>query len=460
MGLVPLFPHQTEALKMLLSQQHGGALLALAPRLGKAVVSIRAAVEARKQAILVICPLSLLHNWRGKILEWDNSARPEGISLYRGKQPRPLTRWAVTNYDTVRTKGIASGFDLLILDESVLLKNRNARRTKTCRDAVLALRRNDPDLAVWELSGSPTTRHLDDLWAQLNIIDRKRFPSYWRFAREYTQLQTSVWGTGVIGDQSDAKDRIKRDLSDIFFSVNQQDIGSEVPFFFEDISVAMSDRQAAIYISMKKDFMAQLSELEDDTILAPNVLIQLLRLIQIASNPALVGGPNLSPKADAILEMLEYRDLPFVVWTNFIRTAGMLRERLAKHARVSSLTGATPSEERQRICDDFQSGRLDVLIAHPAVGKFGLELFAAKSAIFAERDWNSDNYYQALHRIRLATSPTSHITHMLSVLPDGSRTIDHTINAVLRRRHESSQKLTAREIRNELDPFWMQFANG
>ena len=417
------------------------AMLALAPGLGKSFCSILAA-EAIPEAkrILVISPLSLVRNWRNEIEKWSGNT----AVIWHGNKIEKATKWVVTNYDSVVRDlkfYCAQNFDIIIVDESVLVKNRKAIRTQrikaVCHDAKY----------VWLLSGSPTTKFYDDMWSQLNILDSKRFSSYWKFAEQYCVLEKNPWGTAIINNVPNADLLLKKNISDIYYARTQDQVINLPPWLFDNIEISMSNTQYKLYDEMEKTFKAMLPS--GDEVIAPVILTQLLRLIQFASNPILVGGNDDSTKWDSVEELLEFEKLPAIIWTSFKATAHAMESRLGKKFRVATLTGDTKDEDRQQIVDAYQHGSLDIIIAHPAVGKFGFTLTACRTAIYLERSYNSDDYYQSLHRIRrIGTTLSPHVIHLIATRPNGHKgnTVDHVIDRVLEFRRESAISLTSGEI--------------
>lgn len=422
------------------------AMLALAPGLGKSFCSIIAAESMNDiKRILVISPLSLVRNWRNEIERWSNHS----AAIWHGDYKEKAEKWVITNYDSV-VRDLEfyqkQNFDIIIVDESVLVKNRKTKRSQKikllCRNAKY----------VWLLSGSPTTKFYDDMWMQLHILDPKRFPSYWKFAERYCVLERNQWGTSVINNVPNADILIKKDISDIYYARTQDQVMDLPQWLFDTIEIPMSELQYKLYDEMEKQFLAQLPN--GDEILAPIVLTQMLRLIQFSSNPLLLGGPDDSTKWAAAEEMLEYEQLPAIIWTSFKATAKYMTDKLKKKYRVASLTGDTKEQDRQTIVDNFQKGNLDVLVAHPGVGKFGFTLTAARTAIYLERSYNSDDYYQSLYRIRrIGTTHSPHVIILISCRPNGAKkkTIDAVIDKVLYFRKNSTLALTSGELREYFD---------
>ena len=435
-----LFPFQKETIQFALQNKH--VLIGLAPGLGKTACAIFSAQVAGCCRILVVSPLSLVYNWRNEIRKWVGE---DSVVWYK-KQLPVEAKWTITNYDTLRLHPVQfrEEWDCVIIDESISIKNRKAIRTKAVKSLVL----DTKPKFLWLLSGAPVSRLYDDLWAQCNILKPSRFSSYWRFTERYCYVESNQWSAyNIVANKPDAAENLKVDLRDLYFARTQDQVLDLPEWIFSDIPVKMSEKQDKAYGQMENDFVMQLEN--GSNLLAPNVLAQLTRLVQLASNPALVGGADESPKWDAALEMLEYEQGPFILWTSFIETASQLELRIAaKGYRVAKLTGATKAEDRQKIVDAFQNGQLDIIIAHPAVGKFGLTLTAARTAIYVERGYSGDDYYQSLHRVRrIGTKFSPHIIHLQSIRADESGTVDAVIGKILESRKENVMNLTNSEVK-------------
>lgn len=437
-----LFPFQKETVAFALARKR--VLLGLAPGLGKTACGIFAARATNSVATLVISPLSLLYNWRKEVKKWVG----EDAVIWYGKGLPVPGNWVITNYDTLRLhpKQFEQHWDCIIIDETILLKNRHTKRTQVVGELV----RNTKPEYVFALSGAPVSKFYSDIWAQLHILNPKRFSSFWRFAERYVHIEANQWSKyNMVANKPGAGQQLVEDLQDIYIARSQDDVLDLPEFIFDDVHVPLTKEQDKLYASMEETFLAELSE--DDTLMAPNVLTQLLRLVQFASNPVLVGGVEKSSKWDACIEMLEYEQGPFIIWTSFIDTATAMVERLKdKGWRAEKLTGATKIADRQTIVDKFQSGELDVIVAHPAVGKFGLTLTAARTAIYLERGYNGDDYYQSLHRVRrIGTKFSPHIIHLIADRANGEdSTVDEVINKILAGRKDMVKSITHMGLKN------------
>jgi SNF2 family DNA or RNA helicase len=138
---------------------------------------------------------------------------------------------------------------------------------------------------------------------------------------------------------------------------------------------------------------------------AEDLLKRLLRLVQVASHPALVDGayqrtPGKVPILDALLaEALSDPEAKAIVWTTFTENA----DRLARHLRrlgAVRVHGKMSIEERNKSLSRFQTDpAARVLVATPGAAKEGLTLTVANHAIFYDRSFSLDDYLQAQDRI-------------------------------------------------------------
>lgn len=401
-----LYPFQQEAVSRLVYESLKGPqanqLVVLSPGLGKTVVSLMAARLLHFKNVLVVCIKDLMRQWQDEEEKWFgertfgklHKAVPDGEG------------WYVANYDTVVGNNYQSAFlkhkwDLVILDESVLVKNRRTRRFKK----LLELRMQGP--RIWELSGSPTTRYPDDLWAQMHLLYPEAFRSYWRFAKRYCYTEFNKWSGGetITGTREDRDPA--DDLKDLMFVKNQKDVLSELP---EEIPVlvpvTLTKAQQKAYHEMNEEWITKLES--GEKVEAKIVLSQMIRLQQITSNLVNIDGPDESAKADAVADMLEARSFAFpaLIWTNWVPGAEALLKRLRKaepDLRIEWIHGAEGKkgeEYNERTFLDYKAGKVDILILAMPVGKFGHNLQNTHTVIYYDKTWNADDFVQSMHRVK------------------------------------------------------------
>lgn len=394
-----LFPYQKDAVQFLINSPHHGAILALSPGLGKTFTTIGAARILQARRILVVSPLSLVFNWISEIWKWDNT---HAQNCYRTVPDGD--GWFVTNYETVvrlKKEYLEQRFDLIIIDESIMVKNRKATRSKT----MLAMSRQAK--RTWLLSGSPVSKYADDLYMQLAIVEPRYFKSFWRFANTYCFIEKTIWGDKISGTRPTID--FRWEFRDLMFVRNQRQVLPDLPnVLFEDYALQMEPDQKAMYQAMSKEFIL---ELESGDLTAATKVSQLIRLQQIVSCPNVFIPSVKSCKIKALDTLIDTQVLPLpaIIWVNFKQTAENLYKDLVDHhpeLTVQIITG--DSVDRASVFTAFQDGLVDVLILSIGVGKYGLTLTTAKSAVYYDKTFDGDAYLQSIariHRIGLTHVP-------------------------------------------------------
>lgn len=440
-----LMPHQRVGVAYLSSRNRG--LLTLTPGLGKSATAIISADLKRFKRILVVAPLTLAATWVREIRTWSNNPEP---TIARGYDA--TAQWVITNPEQVfeRRKGkdedgadkvelkaewAKGGWDCVIMDESVLYKNRSARRTSAMSKLVQLVP------TAWMLSGLPVTKYADDLYAQLNILRPDVFSSYWRFAGQWCQLEQTPWGTKVIGNR--APERLKSYLMDLMLARTPEEVSGLPDALFEVIDVELDKAQIAAIKWLRDDGLV---EVGDEVQACDNVLAQLTRAAQLLSYPAQLGSKAFKDQPGAklrhLVEMSEWMPLPAIVWTQFKATAYAVEQALTKKGlRVGVITGETKKGERDAWLEHFQDGVVDVLVLQLQTGKFGLSLTTAKCAVFVDRSYSSDDWAQAVARVRRLSS-TAPVPNY--VLHAGS--VDMLVDDILSKKLRSINDLSLSDL--------------
>lgn len=374
---------------------------------------------------LVVCPNSLKSTWQGELNKWLGDVPTVVID---GKNPTARKRqvdeikstpgcWAIVNWEKLRIMPELSKVKWLavVADEAHRAKNRKAQQTK----------------ALWKLraplqiaaSGTPIMSSPDELWAILHWMQPKVYSGYWPFYYAYTDSYQTRYGHVITGVKN--ADQLRFELADKLVRRTKRDVLKDLPpKTVQKVPVDLKPAQRRLYAEAEKALLLDIEEtlvkgdeekqnqlaaaieagdVERVIYLLPNGAARTTRLRQIASTPALLGGPDESAKLDAAEEII--RDnigKPFVVFTWFADTARILSQRLAKgkpEIRAMTIAG---DDDPEPVRAAFQEGDIDVVVATIAKGGVGLTLTRADTAIFVERDWTPAINAQAedrLHRI-------------------------------------------------------------
>jgi SNF2 family DNA or RNA helicase len=422
-----------------------GQILVATPGLGKTAMAVAAADEAvPDDRIVVVAPASLLLTWRREIQKWQTV--PGEVYVVQGKvdyDAAEAARWIVVSWDKAVNLAAdwGKGWPLWILDESVLTKSRRSHRYKALRGGTVV--RKGEVVAkysgilkgverVWLLSGSPTTRYADDLWAQLNLIWPYAFPSYWRFAERYCVIEETPWGKKITATRESRNAAAEND--DLIMIIQQEDVHDLPEYLFDPpIEVTLKGKQAKAYRKMHDAFVADLDGTE---VVAANEIARLMKLQQIAS-----CWDGQSAKGEALADVIRSYEPPYLIWTHWIDTAADLYQRL-NDAGVDTrfITGQTP--HRDALIEGYKAGKFEALVLSLGVGKFGHTLTNTRTVVYVDKSWNADDYYQSLHRVRrigLKHSPV-----VVSIKAPG--TVDELIEANLEGKLGGISRLTRSDL--------------
>lgn len=427
--LKDLYPYQQEAVAALVTRPYHGEMLALSPGLGKTPTSIVASdlltrtLKYASKRILVVAPLSLVRNWEREITRWSDDPRVE-ITHQAPPTPDRSVKWTVTNYDTVMERDKVSGrtvatgnlredydldWDVVIFDESVLLKNRKSKRASSCRTLARAAKK------VFLLSGAPATRNNSDLWQQFNIQEPDYFSSFWRFTNETCVVVRTPWSQGeIVGSRRDIS--IRDEFPEIMYVRNQEEVLPDLPdYIFQDVPLELTKKQRKAHDEILDVWIHELEENRSKRVEVTAVIAMLTRLQQVTSNlynleTTGTEWPDESTKADFVEETLDIGEVewPVLIWTHHRPGAKALLTRLQKKAkkkdsalykkRVELVYGGMKNSDE--LIEDYKAGKIDVLVLGIQVGKYGHTLVNTRTVVTYDKTWDSDAWFQMLHRVR------------------------------------------------------------
>ena len=388
-----------------------GGILADEMGLGKtaqALALLSAAAAAGGGTALVVCPASLLENWRRE------SARfaPE-LKVYVHHGARRLgspsdaagLNLVITSYGTLardRALFAGIGFAIVIADEAQHIKNRRSQNAAALR----ALRAE----ARFLLTGTPIENSLDDLRSLFAFL----LPGY------LPPLPADVRGE----EKAWHDERLRAQAAPYILRRTKRAVAPELPPRIEQtVWCELSSEQAATYRELQERGERELIDLEaggaNEGRLKLAALTQLLRLRQLCCDPRLLkvasGEKPSSAKLDAFQELLAqaiddgHRLLVFSQFTTLLR---LLREDLtAQGVETCYLDGAMAPRARQAEVDRFQTDpSVPVFLLSLKAGGTGLNLTGADTVIHYDPWWNPAAEAQATDRahrigqVRVVTS--------------------------------------------------------
>ena len=446
--------HQIEGRDFLVGQRCG--ILAFEQGLGKTLTAIEAFLELRQRQraahMLVLCPNSLKWTWSREIGKFaptltvriiEGPARQRRAALADVSEDVVIVNYEAARGEIAPIRALMRRLHpVLVLDESHYVKSRYSLTSISARHfAPLAEFR-------WLLTGTPVTNSPGDIHAQIGIVtDENILGPYEVFMLDY----------GDASENPRLQEKLAARISSHLLRRTKEECLDLPEKTFVDIYVPLPSWQRKLYCEVRDGIIRHVRQMDGEEFrsFAATAFTRLLRLSQLASNPALVNPeeqrePAKFGELDRILrELIGSCGRKVILWSYYVGTIKALVERY-RHFGVVSLYGGTPTDERQDIVQTFQSDKkVHLLIGNPAAAGTGFTMTAATYAIYETLNWRYDLYAQSQDRNHRIGQEVG-VTYLRLLAED---TLDEVVVQALERKASM-----ARGIVGDSDP-GISFAN-
>ena len=393
--------------------------------LGKTVTTLTAIKELKYnrflvRKILVIAPKKVAEGtWTREKDKWEHTKmlRVSQILGSQAKRIRALNTpadiyiinrenvvWLVDYYRN------SWPFDMVVVDESSSFKSHKAKRFK-------ALSSVGPHISrMVELTGTPSPNGLDDLWAQLYLLDGGE-----RLGKRYTQFRERYFQPDKRGADGmvysyEAKpgteESILQKISDICISMKAEDYLELPEVTYHQIPVVLDGKAEKAYRELERKMVLELPEDEEEISVTSAAALS-NKLLQLANGAIYDDDRNIHEvhncKIEAFLELIEsLQGKPALVFYNYQHD----RERILKALEKSRLQIRELKTTQDE--DDWNAGRINILLTHPASSAYGLNLQqGGNHVIWFGLTWNYELYTQANKRLHRQGQTERVIIHHL-----------------------------------------------
>lgn len=400
------YPYQQFCIDSVIYNKAVGLLLDMG--LGKTVITLTAIYELRYNRWgvtkpLIIAPKKVAEaTWTTEAKKWAHLKMLRVVPVL-GSVPQRLralatpadvyvinrenTQWLVGHFKN------AWPFDMVVLDESSSFKNSQSKRFKALRLVRSRIKR------MVELTGTPASNGLEDLWAQIYLLDGGA-----RLGTTLSAYRDKYFLPGRRNQMTvfDYKPKdgsfemIKQAISDICISMKASDYLSLPEVIYNDIPVALDAKATKAYRELETELLLQVNE---ETITAGSAGVLTGKLLQLC-NGAIYNEDRKAVhihdcKIDAFLELVEQLNGQHaLVFYNFQHD----RDRLLDALRGTKLRVRVYSRAKDE--KDWNAGEIDILLAHPASCGYGLNLQqGGYNAVWFGLTWSLEQYEQANKRL-------------------------------------------------------------
>lgn len=442
------FQYQKEAVEAVRSLEYGAIFHEQG--LGKTKIAIDLLLywleEKVVDTVMLVVKKGLVFNWEREIRTHSHLS-PKLITankrnnFYAFNSP---ARLLLTHYEVVKSERKRLSLFLktrsvgVILDEATKIKNPESELTKTFFDLAPLFKRRII------MTGTPVANRPYDLWAQVKFLDNGN-----ALGNDFAEFKRNLDLSNDLSTDPAARSIFERELATISaklrpFSVRENKTSKAIQLPDKIIKTVVTDwepRQLELYEQVRSELRTIVIRdglpKEDD---AEQEIKRLLRLVQIASNPALVDESYTTDPGkwqaleDLITDIIRAGD-KCIVWTTFTANADWLTSKLRAFG-ATKVHGKLSMEQRNRAVELFlKDTECRVLIATPGSAKEGLTLTVANHVVFFDRGFSLDDYLQSQDRIhRVSQVKTCYVYNLCM-----RNSIDEWIDLLLQAKRLAAQ---------------------
>ena len=416
-----LRPYQKDGFDFLchLTQIRLGGILADDMGLGKTLQALAwlAWLKERNtknpKPALVICPASVLHNWRReserftpalKVLVLESGAARHNLRKQIPQHDLIVTNYALLRRDLEELQKFA--FRAVILDEAQFIKNPGAQVTQSVKQL-----KSEHRLA---LTGTPLENRLLDLWSIVDFIQPGYLGNQEQFIETYEpRAQVTEEPAPVEQSRSEktesvqriARKRLSARLRPLLLRRLKKYVAKDLPDRIEQRrDCPLGDEQRKLYLAELRRSRDQIMQTVAEQGLNKSkmhVLAALTRLRQICCHPRLVGSDTASGKTETLFELLDpliAEGQKVLVFSQFVRMLQLLEEECRnRQINTHILTGQT--KDRQQVVGAFQNDtKPGVFLLSLRAAGTGLNLTNASYVVLYDPWWNPAVEAQAIDR--------------------------------------------------------------
>lgn len=357
-----LYPHQSKALDQ--SKDLNRVAYYHDMGLGKTFTGAEKLIRLGGRVNLLVCQKSKIDDWvehfkTHYFIKVYDLTTPKQFSEFQGiVAGERFTVIGIINYDLVfrRDQILHIPLDTLMLDESSLIQNEKAKRSKF----ILCL--NPKNVIL--LSGTPTSGKYEKLWSQLHLLGWEISKDlYWRQYVDYEWQNNEGFPRQVVHGYKNV-DRLKKKLRD------------HGAFFLktEEVFDLPSQTENFIYIPITKEYKkfkkSKIIEVDGKELVGDTVLTWILYQRQLC-------GQYNKAKLAAFKDLVESTEDRLIVFYNFTAELDAMREIASEAERPVSVVNG-----KEKSLTAYEEYDNSVTFVQYQAGAMGLNLQKANKIIY------------------------------------------------------------------------------
>ncbi len=293
-------------------------------------------------------------------------------------------------------------FDCVVIDEMSSFKSHQAKRFKALKAIRSHINR------IIGLTGTPAPNGLMDLWAQIYLLDGGK-----RLGRTITEYRNDYFmpasrnATTIFSyaPLPGAEEIIRERIRDICISLQAKDYLKLPEKIMNTRYIKLDDKAQKAYNVLEKQ---RILEMQDEVIDAGSAGILAGKLLQLANGAVYVNTDPENPKQREVIEVHDNKLEAFLeiveaeagkhmlVFYNFQHDLTRIQRVLDKKCRTLRVRELKNNDD----IADWNAGKIDILLAHPASTAYGLNLQdGGNVVVWFGLNWSLELYQQANARL-------------------------------------------------------------
>ena len=401
-----LHEYQERAVRFLIEKKRAGLFADLG--LGKTLITLEALHQIffdRLEVVsaLVIAPLKVVYNvWPDEIAKWNYPFR---YHIYHKKNRfiDPKAHLTLINYE-----GLSHLYkhnrdykpDIVIFDESTFIKNQRTLRWRYAN----VMFADTP--YIWLLTGTPAPNSIEDLWAQIYLLDRGKRLGYniTSFRNAYMMVQNPWASFKKWVPKKGSVSLVTKKIADITMKLDKAELAQsgKVPAVsYVEYPVILPPDKYVVYRELEREFHTLITGKPLTVTTAATLGV---KLRQLASGIAYsdTGEPVIlhQEKLDMLKTIVDSRpDTNFMIVVNFRCEAEVIQKHIRpKKSRI--IYGNMDDKYVSETIELWNSGELPILIVHPASIGHGVNLQSGgDTLIWFGPTWSLEHWIQTNGRL-------------------------------------------------------------
>ena len=409
------------------------------------IIALLTSEVKNKTTSIVVCPSTLVLNWKSEIEKWSNSIK---VLIVRGTAEERIKKinnyqnydLVITSYDLLK-RDIDNYndkyFKYIIADEAQYIKNsltQNATSLKSLKGEI-----------KFALTGTPIENSVAELWSIFDFIMPGYLYNYNKFKKKFEEPILKL-------EDKEVLTRLKKLISPFILRRVKKDVLTELPD--KNITVMkneMDEEQQKIYLSYLAQTKKEIAEELNDNSFEKSkfkILMLLTRLRQICCHPSLFlenykgSSGKLKQCIDLVTDAIEsgHKILIFSSYTSMFE----IIENELKKLKINyfKLVGDTPVSKRIEMVENFNNNEsVKVFLISLKAGGTGLNLTSADIVIHYDPWWNVSSENQATDRAyRIGQKNSVQVYKLIT-----SDSIEEKINKMQERKEKLSKDILSTE---------------